>query len=129
MSAAAGSAAAAELRLSELPENSDFILLLNEAFDDGGADVVDAVDVEAGGGALSPVRLPNEEHAVSIATATAATASRQPQHRAGSAGVSLALSQAGWTPALPEEAFAVSLCKLRLSISIMRNLVCRAAPL
>ena len=63
--APAAGCGAAELRLPESPENKDLTLLVNEALDDAGAGVVDAVAAgAAGGGELSPVKLPNEEHPV-----------------------------------------------------------------
>src|SRR3984893_12517251 len=103
---AAAVCGAGELRFPESPENNDFILLVNEALDDTGAGVVDAVDAGAGGGALSPVRLPNEEHAVSVATTpTAPTACAQPRRRPPS-----------------REAFAWLVCRLRLWTLIMRIL-------
>jgi len=50
--------------------------------DDAGAGDAAAVDAGAGG-ALSPVRLPNEEHPVSVAaTAAAPAACRQTRRRA-----------------------------------------------
>lgn len=107
-----GCGGAAELRFPESPANSAFILLVNEVPDDAGAGdvvgagVVDAADAGAGGGALSlPVRLPNEEHAVSVAATAAAAACRQTQH---------------CVP--PREASALPVCRLRLSTLIMRNL-------
>src|SRR5260221_11078489 len=77
---AAAVCGAGELRFPESPENNDFILLVNEALDDTGAGAGDAVDAGGGGGALSPVRPPNEEHAFTVATtATAPTACPQPR--------------------------------------------------
>jgi hypothetical protein len=99
------------LRFPESPENNDFILLVNDALDDTGAEVVDAVDAGAGGGALSPVRLPNEEHAVSVATtATAPTACHQPRRPPS------------------REAFAWLVCRLRRSTLIMRILCPEGRP-
>ncbi len=73
--AAPADCGAGELRFPESPEKKDFTLLANEALEDAG--VADAVGAGAGG-ALSPVRPPNEEHAARVAATAAATAgSRQ----------------------------------------------------
>jgi hypothetical protein len=73
------------LRVPESPENKDFTLVANDILDDAGAGAVDAVDAGAEVGALLPVRLPNEEHPVSVAaTAVTPIACRQPQHRVAS---------------------------------------------